>query len=195
MLIIGLTGSICSGKTTVARFFRRRVVKVINADQLAHQLMSPGGPCFQKIIRAFGKDILVCGRISRKKLGSCVFQNSFKLKKLNAIVHPEVRKAINKQIAHYTKERQIKAMVLDIPLLIESKMHTMCDIVIVVRSHLKTQIERLKKRGLSLGEARKRIRAQMPIEQKLRYADYIITNTGSLIKTKKQVENIWKELQ
>ena len=195
MLIIGVTGSLGSGKTTIASFFARRGVKVVNADKLAHSLILPGKICFKRIIRVFGKDILVRGRIDRKKLGECVFSDTRNIKKLNAIIHPQVIKAVKKKMATYRKTKAVKAVILDVPLLIESGMHKLCDVVIIVKSSLKAQTARLKSRGFAPKEIQKRLSVQMSFAQKRRHGDFIIDNTKNFQKTKKQVEDIWQKLQ
>ena len=195
MCVIGITGSLGTGKSTVARMFMDFGAKVLDADRIAHQQMLPGAVCFRPIVKTFGKDILTAGRIDRKKVAARVFLDIKQLRKLEQIVHPAVRKVIIAKIRQYKKNRRKSVMVIDIPLLFESKLNRYVDFTIVVKASRTKQILRATKNlGMTKVDALRHIRAQMPLRQKIRLADIIIDNDGSLIKTKKQVVQIWEKL-
>lgn len=196
MCIIGLTGSFGSGKTTVARLLRRRGAKVVDADKEAHKVLLPKEKCFQSVVRVFGKGILSGGRIDRRKLADVVFRQPRALKKLCAITHPVVLQRIRTEVSRYRENKTHRLLVLDVPLLFELGLERMCDHVVVVRANVKTQIARLQKRNhFTPSEILRRIKAQMPIAVKAARADFVIYNQGSLEKTKKQVEELCRELK
>ncbi|WP_435621906.1 dephospho-CoA kinase [Anoxybacillus eryuanensis] len=188
VLTIGLTGGIASGKSTVAAMFRDLHIPVIDADEIAHRVTSVDGEAYQPIIETFGRDILDSnGAIDRRKLGAIVFYDEQKRKQLNAIVHPLVRKHMLQQKEKYAKEGE-KAVVLDIPLLFESKLQHLVDRILVVYVDEQTQLHRLCERnGFSVEEAWARIKAQMPLEEKRKKADEIIDNNGTIEETKQQL--------
>ena len=190
-MIIGITGSLGSGKTTVAKMFGRLGAYVIDADKVYHSLIKPRGKCYKTIVRHFGKDILgKSGRVDRKKLSRVVFKDKSRLKLLNDITHSEIIKEINKII----KSKKEKAVIIDAPLLIESGFYKEVDKIILVANEKKEQIKRAREaRGISAREALKRIRMQMPFNKKLAFADFIIDNSGSKTKTLTQVKEIWKK--
>jgi dephospho-CoA kinase len=191
-IIIGLTGSFGSGKTTVARSFSTLGAKVIDADKIAHSLIIPRGAVYKKIVSVFGKDILDKNkRIDRVKLGRIVFFDKKLLFKLSRIIHPEVIKIIKNKI----RDSKSRLIVLDVPLLIESGLNKIADKVIVVKAMRYKQIERIKnKTHLSKAEILKRIKNQMPLRQKEHFADFIIDNNGSIKETEKQVRKILRRL-
>lgn len=196
MLIAGLTGGIATGKSTVSRMFAALGAHVVDADAVAREVVEPGTPALEDVVRTFGREILLPdGRLDRAKLGAMVFGKPEELAKLNAIVHPRVRE----RMAERTREllsRDPGAIVLwDVPLLIEGGMVKWVDVCILVYVPEEVQLARLMQRdGLSREDALKRIRSQMPIEEKRRYADYIIDNSGNIEMTRKQVESVWMEL-
>ncbi|MCL6616945.1 MAG: dephospho-CoA kinase, partial [Anoxybacillus ayderensis] len=155
MLTIGLTGGIASGKSTVAAMFRDLHIPVIDADEIAHRVTAINGEAYKPIVEAFGRDILDAnGAIDRRKLGTIVFDDEQKRKQLNAIVHPLVRKHMLQQKEQYAKQKE-KAVVLDIPLLFESKLEHLVDRILVVYVDEQTQLHRLCERnGFSVEEAR-----------------------------------------
>ena len=192
-MIIGITGSFGSGKTTVAKMFSRLGAYAIDADKVYHSLIRHGGDCYKKIVRHFGKDILgKTGGIDRKKLGDIVFKERSKLRLLNSITHPEVVKKI-KNIA---KSKRGRVIVIEAPLLIESGFYKEADKVILAANKKEEQIKRIREnRGLPAEETLKRIRMQMPFKKKLAFADFIIDNSGSKAQTLRQVKNIWQKLR
>jgi dephospho-CoA kinase len=190
-LIIGLTGGIASGKSTVARMLLELGIPVIDADQIAREVVEIGEEAYWQIVERFGEKILQDDKtIDRTKLGAIVFNDEEKRKVLNGIVHPAVRKKMLEQKEQYIRSGA-KTVVLDIPLLFESKLTYLVDKVIVVFVDEHTQLERLMARnGFSKEEAEVRIRAQMPLREKITKADAVIDNNGSIKKTKEQLLNI-----
>jgi len=189
-LIVGLTGGIVGGKSTVASMFKDLGAKIIDADKLGHSVILPNKPAWKKIVKIFGKDIIQNDMtIDREKLGKIVFANQSLLKKLNEITHPEITKMIKKEIdsAKNKTHNQEKVLIIDAALIYEAKIDRFMD--------KDEQIKRLIKRNnLSKDEALQRVRSQIPMEEKAKIADYVIDNSNSLDKTKKQVEKIWKKL-
>lgn len=190
-MIIGLTGGIASGKSTVSEMLKKRDIPVIDADLIAREVVEVGKKAYTEIVNAFGKEILNEDlTINRARLGSIVFQNEDKRKKLNSIVHPEVRLEMKRRQEQLISEGA-KAVVLDIPLLFESNLKHLVDKVIVVYTGEKNQLERLMKRNnFSKEEALSRINAQMPLKEKVKFADAVINNDGTLEETEQQLENI-----
>lgn len=190
-LVIGLTGGIASGKSTVSNMIKEMAITVIDADVEARLAVGKGEPAYQKTIAEFGDDILLpSGDIDRQKLGSLIFHNAEKRQLLNGIVHPEVRKRMNNQVeAARMREEQI--IVLDIPLLFESKLTHMVEKTILVYVDRDIQLKRLMERNdLSLEDAEARIKSQMPLSDKVALADAVINNNGSIAETKKQLIEI-----
>ncbi|NWQ42972.1 dephospho-CoA kinase [Bacillus sp. EB106-08-02-XG196] len=190
-LVIGLTGGIASGKSTVSNMIKEMAITVIDADVEARLAVEKGEPAYQKIIAEFGDDILLpSGDIDRQKLGSLIFHNAEKRQLLNGIVHPEVRKRMNNQVeAARMREEQI--IVLDIPLLFESKLTYMVEKTILVYVDRDIQLKRLMERNdLSLEDAEARIKSQMPLSDKVALADAVINNNGSITESKKQLIEI-----
>ena len=188
LLTIGLTGGIASGKSTVAAMFRDLHIPVIDADEIAHRVTAIDGEAYQSIVETFGSDILDSnGAIDRRKLGAIVFHDEQKRKQLNAIVHPLVRKHMLQQKEQYARKGE-KAVVLDIPLLFESKLEHLVDRILVVYVDEQTQLRRLCERnGFSVEEARARMKAQMPLGEKRKKADAVIDNNGTIEETKRQL--------
>ncbi|MCY9091833.1 dephospho-CoA kinase [Bacillus mojavensis] len=190
-LVIGLTGGIASGKSTVANMLIDKGITVIDADIIAKQAVEKGMPAYRQIIDEFGEDILLeNGDIDRRKLGALVFTNEQKRLALNSIVHPAVREEMLKR-RDESIANQETFVVLDIPLLFESKLESLVDKIIVVSVTKELQLERLIKRNqLTEEEALSRIRSQMPLEEKVSRADNVIDNSGTLEETKQQLEEI-----
>jgi dephospho-CoA kinase len=187
-LVIGLTGGIASGKSTVSNMLKEMDITVIDADVEARLAVEKGEPAYQKIIAEFGDDILLdTEEIDRVKLGSIIFHDAEKRQLLNGIVHPEVRNRMNNQV-EAAKVRGEQVMVLDIPLLFESKLTHMVEKTILVYVDRDIQLNRLMERNdLSLEDAEARISSQMPLSDKVALADAVINNNGSISETKKQV--------
>jgi len=197
-LIIGLTGGIVGGKSTVASMFKDLGAKIVDVDKIGHSVILPHRPAWKKIIRLFGKDFLRNDlTIDRGKLGKIVFTNQTLLKKLNEITHPEIIKVIKKEI-NFAKNRtynQEKILIIDAALIYEAKMDRLMDKIIVVYINEDEQEKRLIRRNnLSKEEALQRIKSQMPMKEKIKMADHVIDNSNSLNATKEQVEKIWQSL-
>ncbi|WP_044893434.1 dephospho-CoA kinase [Bacillus alveayuensis] len=190
-LIVGLTGGIASGKSTVANMMREFQIPIIDADQIARDVVAIGMPAYEQIVETFGEDILNEDKtINRKKLGSIVFHHEPKRVQLNKIVHPVVRQEMKRQQKEYVEKGE-PIVVLDLPLLFESNLVHMVDKVIVVYVDESTQLKRLMKRnGLSREEALARIHAQMPLYEKVKKADAVIDNNGTIVETKDQLIHI-----
>lgn len=190
-LVIGLTGGIASGKSTVSNMLKEMAVTVIDADVEARLAVEKGEPAYQKILAGFGDDIVLpSGDIDRVKLGSIIFHNAEKRQLLNGIVHPEVRRRMNSQV-EAAKERGEQVIVLDIPLLFESKLTHMVEKTILVYVDRDIQLKRLMERNnLSLEEAEARIKSQMPLTVKVPLADAVINNNGTITESKKQLIEI-----
>jgi dephospho-CoA kinase len=193
-IVIGVTGSLASGKSTVARMFKTRVCQLIDADRLAHQSLSRGGSVYKKIISFFGKGILKKNKnIDRGKLARIVFVNRLALEKLNSFVHPAVIKEISRRILNSKK----KIVILDAPLIIEAGLRPMLDKLVVVTVKKSQQFSRARK-SLALSEKQTgmRIKSQISQKGKSRFANFIIDNSGTMRKTRKQVSEIrrllWK---
>lgn len=189
--VIGITGSIATGKSTVSKMVKEFGYTVIDADIAARVVVEPGEEAYTKIVDAFGEEILQPnGELDRKRLGNIVFNNEEKRLLLNSIVHPAVRKWMNEQ-KEAAFNRGEKVVFLDIPLLYESKLTYMTDKVIVVYVDQNIQLDRLMKRNeLTEQEAKARIQSQMSIEEKKKLADAVIDNRGSLEETKQQLLSI-----
>ena len=193
-IVLGLTGGFGSGKTTVASIFRSLGADIIDTDKIAHSIIKPGKHVYRKIIHIFGKDILKKDKfIDRKKLGGEVFTSRHLLDKLNKITHPVIIKIIKRQL----RTSRVKLIILDAPLLLEAGLRGLTDKLVVVKSSREQQIKRaFKKTNLSKRDIIKRIKYQMPLKDKVRIADFVIDNRGSIKKTKRQVEQIrrllWK---
>ncbi|MBY0146611.1 dephospho-CoA kinase [Neobacillus niacini] len=190
-LVIGLTGGIASGKSTVSNMLKEMAVTVIDADVEARLAVEKGEPAYQEILAGFGDDIVLpSGDIDRVKLGSIIFHNAEKRQLLNGIVHPEVRRRMNSQV-EAAKERGEQVIVLDIPLLFESKLTHMVEKTILVYVDRDIQLKRLMERNnLSLEEAEARIKSQMPLSDKVPLADAVINNNGTITESKKQLIEI-----
>ncbi|HOY10798.1 MAG TPA: dephospho-CoA kinase [Candidatus Omnitrophota bacterium] len=193
MFIIGVTGSYGTGKSTVAGMFADLGASVIDADRIVHALLSTRGRCYEAIVQVFGPRVLTeSGDIDRKKLSGLVFPDQGQRKILESLVHPEVVRDIKKQLAGLKKDRRVRAVVLDIPLLFEAGLQFLVDMTVVVRATQKDQLLRTASRTvLTRSDRLKRIRAQMPLRDKMRQADIIIDNRGSLKETRSQVQQFW----
>ncbi len=177
-LILGLTGSFGSGKTTVAGIFKSLGVKVIDADEIAHKIIKPDSQIYKKIINIFGRDILKNNKaIDRYKLGRIVFSDKNLLKKLNQVIHPEIIRTIK----HKVKTSKPGLIILDAPLLVEAGLVNSVDKLIVVKLDIKKQVERLENKfSLKEEEILNRIKAQLPLRYKVRIADFVIDNSGTI---------------
>lgn len=190
-MVIGITGSFGSGKTTVARIFKSYGATVIDADKIAHQIIKPQSPLYRKIVKALGKGILKKDRtVNRKKIARIVFKNRPLLKKLQRLMHPQIICEIKKQI----QKARTKIVVLDAPLLIEAGLRKMLDKLMVVTIKRKEQIKRIQQRtGLSNAEILSRIKSQIPLSVKVRMADFVIDNSGTRAKVRKAIAKLRRQ--
>jgi len=189
MLRLGLTGGIASGKSAVAAMLRDLGFSVLDADSLAHKLIEPGQPAYDEVLQEFGPSIADAGgRIDRAKLAAIVFGDRAKLDRLNAIVHPRVAEVISRQFEEWQRQGTRDAAFVEAALIIEAGIHKTLDGLVVAWCEPEQQFERLRARGLSEAEARRRIAAQLPVEEKLRFATEKIDCSGSLERTRRQVE-------
>ena len=197
MLIIGLTGGLGTGKSTAASILKKWGAKIIDADKIVHDELSKMDSCIVgAVIHMFGVSILNNNQIDRKRLGAIVFKNKRLLKQLENIIHPVVRRRIKEQIQFYQKNNQKGIIVVDVPLLFESGLDKLMHKVIVVKANQKIQIQRAcQKLKITMAEAKRRIQNQMPLKDKIRKADFIIDNSGDFLVMRKQLLNVWKDLQ
>ncbi|WP_348936167.1 dephospho-CoA kinase [Bacillus sp. BS1807G30] len=193
-LVIGLTGGIASGKSTVSQMIKEKGIRVVDADIIAKEAVSKGSAALHQIVQTFGEEVLLPnGELNRQQLGTIIFSDEEKRKQLNAIVHPEVRKEMLKQRDEGVSNNET-FVVLDIPLLFESKLEGLVDRIIVVYTTPELQLSRLMNRNdLSEEEALNRIHSQQPLEEKCQKADRVIENTKDLAFMRKQLENILNE--
>ncbi|MGG1574945.1 dephospho-CoA kinase [Fictibacillus sp. NRS-1165] len=193
-MIIGLTGGIASGKSAVSNLLRSYNIPVVDADLIARQVVEQGQSAYVKIVEHFGKEVLdEEENIDRKKLGGIIFTDARKRKALNGIVHPAVRLEMKKQAEHYLMEG-FSHVVMDIPLLFESRLTHMVDRTLLIYVDEKTQFSRLVKRdNFTEEEARSRIASQMPLKDKVELADAVITNNGSLEELKVKLDEQLRE--
>jgi dephospho-CoA kinase len=180
-MIYGLTGGIATGKSTVSERLIEKGFTVIDSDKIAREVVEPNTEAFNEIVSTFGVKILdEHGALDRKKLGNFVFNNKIHLAKLNYITHPRIKEVIKTRIKEY-RQKNIKTIFLDIPLLFEGDWHQFTEKNIVVYTSPEIQIERLMKRNnFTYEEALMRINAQMPIDEKKKLADIVIYNNGSI---------------
>ena len=194
MLLVGLTGGIGSGKSTVARMLEERGAVVFDADLLAREAVEPGTPGHAAVIERFGADVLAPGgALDREALASIVFADPSARRDLEQIVHPEVRRLFAEGSEAYRDTDRI--VVFSAPLLVETGMHTAFEILVVVSATVVTQIERLmRQRGMSEAAIRARIDAQAPLEDKAAVADFLVDNGGTIAELENQVERLWHDL-
>ncbi|MEX2461924.1 MAG: dephospho-CoA kinase [Paenibacillaceae bacterium] len=191
---IGLTGGIACGKSTVASMLVNLGAILIDADQLAREVVMPGRPALQQIAERFGSEVILPdGTLHRKALGTIIFNEPAARKDLEAITHPLIRQAMWDQMHQAEEAHPNTLVVVDVPLLYESKLQSYFQKVMVVYVPETVQLQRLIDRdGLSLDAAQLRLQAQMSIEEKKRLADIIIDNSGNVADTEKQIQLFWQ---
>lgn len=195
MVVIGLTGGIASGKSTISRMLMAMKIPVIDADLTAREVVKPETDTLKGLVKQFGDDILhTDGTLNRKKLADIVFKNEESLNKLNSIIHPAIKDAIINKLNEY-KVSGAKYCVVDAALLVEASFIDMVDYVILVYINRRTQIERLMNRdNISMEEAERKIASQMCLEEKKKYANYLIDNNHAVEYTRLQLNSIVKEI-
>jgi len=196
-LLVGLTGGIASGKSTVSRMLNQMSCLIIDADLIARDVVEPNEPAYQKIVEAFGKGVLDDeGYINRKKLGALVFSDPEKRKRLNDITHPEIIEREEAILSELVAEGHEGIVILDAALLIEAGGSGRVDRLVVVTVDEATQSGRLSVRDdIPEAEARQKIRSQMPLSEKEKLAHYVIHNEGSPEETRRQVQDLYQSLQ
>lgn len=194
-IVIGLTGGIATGKSTVSYMFKQLGIPVVDTDKIAFNILLKGSETYFTIIHHFGQDILFLnGEINRKKLAQIMYYDIEKRKLLNSIVHPKVLEVALEEIKRY-KEEKYELIVVDVPLLFETGFNAYVDKTLVVYTNYEDQIERLIHRDLIHKEyAIQKIASQMPLAEKVKHADYVIDNSFSILDTKKEFNKIIKEL-
>ena len=194
MLRVGLTGGIACGKTVVRKLLADRGAFTIDADEIAHRLLAAETELARQITQAFGTDVLAAdGSVDRKKLGAIVFSDSSARLKLNELVHPRVI-AEERRLLDAAERKGVEVAVVDAALMIEAGTYRDYRRLVVVHCPRALQLERLMARGLSGDEAARRIDSQLPVEEKLRYADYLVDTSGNLKDTERQVGETWEKL-
>ena len=201
-LIVGLTGGIACGKTTVARMLEEQGAYVIDVDNIGHEMLKRGSSAYDDLIETFGTEVLdENGDISREKLGRLVFQNPEMRERLNEIVHPRIIQISLERARRFARENPCGIVVLDAPLLFEVGMEREVDVTVVVTADERKQVERQLERWRRMGrepderEALARIRAQMPLERKIEMADFAIENDGSIEELREEVGRLWRKLR
>ncbi len=193
MLLVGLTGGIGSGKSTVARLLAARGAVVLGADVLAREAVEPGTPGFDAVLARFGDAVRSSGgTIDRARLAAIVFADDEARHDLEAIVHPQVRLRIGEAVAAHADSDAV--VVVDSPLLIETGAHESFPVVVVVTAPDDARIARLTARGMGEADVRARMAAQMPLEEKATYADVLLDNGGSEAELESQVDRLWADL-
>jgi dephospho-CoA kinase len=196
MLRLGLTGGIASGKSAVAAMLRELGFSVLDADSLAHKFIEPGQPAYNEVLQEFGDAVLSPGgRVDRAKLSAIVFNDRAKLDRLNSIIHPRVADVVFRQFDEWQRAGTRDAAFVEAALLIESGIYKNLDGLVVAWCEPQQQFQRLLARGLSEAEARRRIAAQLPVEEKLLLATDKIDCSGSLEETRRQVEALAAKLR
>jgi len=196
MTVIGLTGGIASGKSTVARMLAARGAEIIDADLLARQAVEPGRAAFEAVVATFGEQMVAAdGQLDRERLGALVFADPERRRQLEALIHPFVRRESERRQAEIARQRPEALIFLDVPLLFESGMDRGLAEIVVVYVPRQIQLARLMARdGLSDAAARARLDAQMDLAEKRRRATRVIDNSGSRAETRRQVERLYREL-
>lgn len=197
MILVGLTGGVATGKSTVAKMFKECGAVVIDADELAHEVVKPGKSAWREIVKTFGKTVLNTDRsLNRQALGRIVFRNPKKRRQLERIIHPRVAREQARLTKQAARTDPQAVVIYDVPLLFEAGIDTRVDTTIVVAADRKTQVARLKKRnGLSQAEAIRRIRSQMPLAKKIQRADHVLNGTLPRPSLGQQVSLLLKDLR
>lgn len=196
MYIIGLTGGIASGKSTVSRTLAKLGARIIDTDEIAHQIIEPGQPAWDDIVQHFGNEVLSPDNtINRVKLGAIVFQDHDSLMKLNSYTHPRVMERLRSDLKGIEDEHPEAVVFMEVPLLYETHMEKLCREVWVVSVDRETQINRLMARdAIDREYALRRIASQMPLEEKASRADRVIDNSGSIEETVEITTRIFNEI-
>ena len=197
MLVVGLTGGVASGKTAVSQVLREEGATILDADLIARELVEPHQPAWEELRRAFGDEVLnPDGSVQRKKLAAQIFSHPEKREVLNAILHPRIRDEINTRLRVIREKDPGAIVVIDAALLVESGVYLGMDGVIVVYASDTQQVERLRERvGLNEDAARQILASQTSVEERLRVADFVIRNEGSLEDTRRRAKEVFQALK
>ena len=190
-MLIGLTGGIGAGKSTVAAMFARLGAVVVDADDLARQSLEPGSPLIADVLSRFGQDVVVDGVVNRQALADVVFKDEQALRDLEAMIHPEVARRLQDI---YSDLQDDQVLVYAVPLLAELGMKDRFDAVVVVQCEMGIRIQRLRERGMTDADIEARISAQVSDEERAEIADFIIDNSGDLAVLEQQVTDVWDSL-
>lgn len=194
MVLVGVTGGLAAGKSTVASLLAKRGAVVIDADDLARAAVEPGTPGYERVVEAFGRGILADdGRIDRKALADLVFADESSRRALESIVHPEVFRLLEEELDRRRDSDDV--VVFDAPLIVETGFDAACDVVVVVAGSAETQVRRAVARGMPEEEARARIAAQASPEERRARADVAIENDGDRADLERQVDALWQRLR
>lgn len=196
MLLVGLTGGIASGKSTVARRLAEHGAAVVDADLVAREVVEPGEPAFHEIVEHFGEQVVGDdGRLDRAALGAIVFADPEQRAELERITHPRVAEAIARRLADVNDGRREQIVVLDVPLLVEAGIDRDYDAIVVVATQPETQVQRLvEQRGMPAEDARARVAAEADLEAKLAVATHVVHNEGTLDELRERVDELHDEL-
>ena len=195
MVVIGVTGGVGTGKTTVAKMFKELGATVLDADVMAHQLMEPKRLCWRRIVERFGEKVLNEDQtINRRRLAAIVFHDAQQRRELEALIHPPVLRQMKQRLHGLRRLRRIPAVVLDVPLLVEADAQGMVDLLVVVTAPPDVQRERLRRRYGEAQEGEARIASQMELSAKVALADAVVETGGTLDATRTQVKRIWEQL-
>ena len=201
-IIVGVTGGIACGKSTVSKLLSKKGAIPINSDEIGHQLLKRGSPVMGALLETFGADILdKSGDVSRQKLGAIVFNDKAARERLNAIMHPLIVEQSRSEANRLVTEDANCVVLIDAPLLIEANSQDTVDIIVVVMASLDIQFQRLLERGiaqnrpLNQAEAQARIDSQMPLSEKVKHADFVIENDGTLEELEQKVDGLWHEIR
>ena len=201
-IIVGVTGGIACGKSTVSKLLSKKGAIPINSDEIGHQLLKRGSPVMGALLEAFGSDILdKSGDVSRQKLAAIVFNDKAARERLNAIMHPPIVQQSRSEANRLVTEDANCVVLIDAPLLIEANSQDTVDIIVVVTASTQTQLQRLLERAIaqnrppSQAEAQARIDSQMPLSEKIKYADFVLENDGTLEELERKVDGLWHEIR
>jgi len=195
-LILGITGNIASGKSLLAGAFARKGAAVIDADQLAREVVAPGGPVLRQLVESFGAEILRAnGELDRERLGQIIFAAAAARKELNRLTHPAIAELAGRRLQQLKRTPGVPLVVYEAPLLFEAGAEKRVDLVLVVSIDPRVQLQRLMDRDqLDEIAAQTRIEAQMSQQEKLARADFVINNSGSVAEALRQVDDLWVQL-
>lgn len=195
-MIVGITGSVGTGKSTVSKMFEEKGAHRIDADKLAHEAIEKGKAPYRSVVRFFGKRILRPDEsVDRRLLAGIVFGNRKKLKALNARIHPYVLRRIRDEIRRISASRKTVCIVVEVPLLHEGRLARMFDVIVTVSCAPSIRRVRWSRRGGTVGELEKRSASQLPLSVKEKHSDFIIDNSGNRQMTRTQVGRIWKVIK